>query len=144
MVTVFDGGRRRALDQQAQAAYDQTVATYRQTVLAAFAEVEDNLAALRVLEEEAKLQDAAVASAERSLTLSTNRYKGGVVDVPGGADRAEHRAGGPANSNRHIAAAAVGNGVASEGGRGRLGWAGKARRLVTAAIWKRDCISCQR
>ena len=79
MVTLFDGGRRRAVSEQAQAAYDQTVASYRQTVLAAFAEVEDNLAALRVLEEEAKLQAAAVASAERSLTLSTNRYKGGVV-----------------------------------------------------------------
>ena len=79
MVTVFDGGRRRALGEQAQAGYDETVASYRQTVLVALAEVEDNLAALRVLEEEAKLQAAAVASAERSLALSTNRYKGGVV-----------------------------------------------------------------
>jgi NodT family efflux transporter outer membrane factor (OMF) lipoprotein len=79
MATVFDGGRRRAFNEQAQAAYEETVARYRATVLAAFREVEDNLAALRILDEEARLQDAAVASAERSLALSINRYKGGVV-----------------------------------------------------------------
>jgi NodT family efflux transporter outer membrane factor (OMF) lipoprotein len=80
VVTVFDVGRRRAVSQEAQAAYDQTVANYRQTVLTAFQEVEDNLAALRILQDEAKTQDAAVAAAERSLQLSTNRYKGGVVN----------------------------------------------------------------
>jgi NodT family efflux transporter outer membrane factor (OMF) lipoprotein len=79
MATLFDGGRRRALNEQAQAAYDQAVASYRATVLAAFRDVEDNLAALRILDEESRLQDAAVASAEHSLVLSTNRYKGGVV-----------------------------------------------------------------
>jgi NodT family efflux transporter outer membrane factor (OMF) lipoprotein len=79
MATLFDGGRRRALNEQAQAAYDQTVAGYRATVLAAFRDVEDNLAALRILDEESQLQDAAVASAEHSLALSINRYKGGVV-----------------------------------------------------------------
>jgi NodT family efflux transporter outer membrane factor (OMF) lipoprotein len=79
MGTLFDGGRRRALSEQAQAAYDQTVASYRATVLAAFRDVEDNLAALRILDEESRLQDAAVASAEHSLALSINRYKGGVV-----------------------------------------------------------------
>ncbi len=77
--TLFDAGRRRALNEQARAAYDQTVANYRQTVLTAFQDVEDNLVALRVLEDEAKTQDAAVAAAEQSLQLSTNRYKGGVV-----------------------------------------------------------------
>jgi NodT family efflux transporter outer membrane factor (OMF) lipoprotein len=79
MATLFDGGRRRGLNDQARAAYDETVATYRATVLAAFRDVEDNLAALRILAEESRAQDAAVASAERSLTLSINRYKGGVV-----------------------------------------------------------------
>lgn len=79
LVTAFDVGRRRALSEEARAAYDQTVANYRETVLTAFQEVEDNLAALRILENEAKTQDTAVAAAQHSLDLSTNRYKGGVV-----------------------------------------------------------------
>jgi NodT family efflux transporter outer membrane factor (OMF) lipoprotein len=79
LVTLFDVGRRRAINEQAQAAYDQSVANYRQTVLTAFEDVEDNLAALRILEDEAKTQAAAVDAAERSLQLSTNRYRGGVV-----------------------------------------------------------------
>jgi NodT family efflux transporter outer membrane factor (OMF) lipoprotein len=78
-VTAFDVGRRRAVSEQARAAYDESVANYRQTVLTAFQEVEDNLAALRILNDEAKAQEAAVAAAEHSLDLSTNRYKGGVV-----------------------------------------------------------------
>jgi len=77
--TVFDAGSRRAVSDQAVAAYDQSVANYRQNVLTAFQEVEDNLAALRILEEEAKTEDAAVAAAEHSLALSTNRYRGGVA-----------------------------------------------------------------
>lgn len=78
-VTAFDGGRRRAVTEQARAAYDESVADYRQTVLTAFQEVEDNLAALRILNDEARAQQAAVGAAEHSLELSTNRYKGGVV-----------------------------------------------------------------
>jgi NodT family efflux transporter outer membrane factor (OMF) lipoprotein len=78
-VTVFDAGRRRAVNDQAKSFYDQTVANYRQTVLGAFQDVEDNLAALRILEQEAKTQEAAVAAAEHSLSLSNNRYKGGVA-----------------------------------------------------------------
>ena len=78
LVTVLDVGRRRALNEQATAAYDQSVATYRQAILTAFQEVEDNLAALRILEDEARVQDAAVAAAEHSLELSNNRYRGGV------------------------------------------------------------------
>src|SRR5262249_35169981 len=77
--TVFDGGRRHAASDQAQAVYDATVATYRESVLAAFQQVEDNLAALRVLAEEAQVQDAAVKAAEKSLALSENRYKGGIA-----------------------------------------------------------------
>ena len=77
--TVFDAGRRRSLNGQAHAAYDYQVAAYRQNVLTGFQEVEDNLAAVRILENEAKVQDEAVAAAQRSLDLSTTRYKGGVT-----------------------------------------------------------------
>jgi NodT family efflux transporter outer membrane factor (OMF) lipoprotein len=77
--TVFDGGRRRALTDQARAAYDSQVATYRQTVLNGFQQVEDNLAAVRILENEAKVQDEAVVAAQHSLDLSITRYKGGVT-----------------------------------------------------------------
>jgi NodT family efflux transporter outer membrane factor (OMF) lipoprotein len=76
--TLFDAGRRRATSESARANYDATVATYRQTSLTAFQEVEDNLAALRILETESQQQDQAVASAADSLHLFTNRYKGGV------------------------------------------------------------------
>jgi NodT family efflux transporter outer membrane factor (OMF) lipoprotein len=77
--TIFDGGRRHALNDQAMAAYDSSVASYRQTVLSAFQQVEDNLAALRVLEQEAGVQATAVQSAQRSLDLSNTRYEGGVT-----------------------------------------------------------------
>jgi NodT family efflux transporter outer membrane factor (OMF) lipoprotein len=77
--TVFDGGRRRSLREQAVANYDGTVAAYRQSTLTAFQDVEDNLAALRVLAGEALQANAAVASANRSLELANNRYVGGVT-----------------------------------------------------------------
>ncbi len=77
--TVFDGGRRRAASDQAIAVYDQTVANYRETVLTAFQQVEDNLAALRILEHEAQTQNEAVLAAQKSLDLSIQRYKGGVT-----------------------------------------------------------------
>jgi NodT family efflux transporter outer membrane factor (OMF) lipoprotein len=77
--TVFDVGRRRALNDQAHAAYDSQVANYRETVLTGFQQVEDNLAAVRILENEAKVQDEAVAAAQRSMDLSVTRYKGGVT-----------------------------------------------------------------
>jgi NodT family efflux transporter outer membrane factor (OMF) lipoprotein len=79
LVTVFDVGRRRAASDQAIAAHDFEVAAYRETVLAGFQQVEDNLAAVRVLEHEAKVQDQAVAAAQRSLDLSNTRYKAGVT-----------------------------------------------------------------
>jgi len=77
--SVFDAGLRRAQTEQAIAAYDATVAEYRQAVLAGFQEVEDNLAALRILEEEAKVQDEAVRAARESVVLTTNQYKAGIV-----------------------------------------------------------------
>ena len=76
--TLFDAGRRRATSESARANYDATVAIYRQTSLTAFQEVEDNVAALRILEDEAQQQEQAVASSKDSLQLFTNRYKGGV------------------------------------------------------------------
>jgi len=76
--TIFDGGRRGATSDAARAAYDATVAGYRQTTLTAFQQVEDNLAALRILEQEAQQQRRAVESAQLSLQLFTNRYRGGV------------------------------------------------------------------
>jgi len=77
--TLFEGGKRHAQLDLERAAYDATVATYRQTVLTAFQQVEDNLAALRVLEHEATATDAAVADAEESLSISTDQYKQGIV-----------------------------------------------------------------
>ena len=77
--TVYDGGLRKAQTDQARAAFDGSVAAYRQAVLTAFQGVEDNLAALRILEEEARVQDEAVAAAQQSVQLTTNQYKAGTV-----------------------------------------------------------------
>jgi NodT family efflux transporter outer membrane factor (OMF) lipoprotein len=77
--TIFDVGRRRAASDQAIAAYDQSVANYRQTVLTGFQQVEDNVAALRILESEAQTQDRAVVAAQKYLDLAVTRYKGGVT-----------------------------------------------------------------
>lgn len=77
--TLFDGGLRRAQTDFARAGYDASVGTYRQTVLTAFQAVEDNLAALRILEQEAQVQDEAVKDAQKSVTLTTNQYKAGIV-----------------------------------------------------------------
>jgi NodT family efflux transporter outer membrane factor (OMF) lipoprotein len=77
--TVYDAGRRRAEMTNALAGYDVAVANYRQSALTAFQEVEDNLATLRILEQEAAKQHEASMAAENSLQLSLNRYKGGIV-----------------------------------------------------------------
>lgn len=76
---LFDAGRRRANLDQAIAAYDQAVANYRETVLTGFQQVEDNVAALRILEHEAQVQDKAVVAARKYLDLAVTRYKGGVT-----------------------------------------------------------------
>jgi NodT family efflux transporter outer membrane factor (OMF) lipoprotein len=78
--TVFDAGRRRATLNQSLAAFDATVANYRQTVLTAFQQVDDNLAALRILENEAQAEDQAVKAAQNSLDISTYQYKAGTVN----------------------------------------------------------------
>jgi len=78
--TLFDGGLRRAQTAQAIAAYDANVASYRQTVLTGFQQVEDNLAVLRILEEEAEVQGEAVKLAQQSLALALNQYRAGAVN----------------------------------------------------------------
>jgi NodT family efflux transporter outer membrane factor (OMF) lipoprotein len=76
--TLFDAGLRRATVEQYRAQYDETVANYRQAVLTAFQQVEDNLASLRILSVEIQYQDTAVKSAERDLALAMDRYKLGI------------------------------------------------------------------
>jgi outer membrane protein TolC len=76
--TIFDGGRRRATSEGALANYDATVANYRQTTLVAFQEVEDNFAALRILEHEAGQKREATAESQRGVEIFTNRYRLGL------------------------------------------------------------------
>ncbi len=78
--TVFDAGLRSAQKEQAIAIYDQTVAAYRETVLTGFQEVEDDLVALRVLGEEAGVQDDAVKAAREAVTIVNNQYRAGTVN----------------------------------------------------------------
>lgn len=78
--TIFSAGKRRAQVDQAKALYDATVAGYRQTVLTAFQQVEDNLAALRVLANEATAADETVRASKQALEIATYQYKAGTVD----------------------------------------------------------------
>ena len=78
-LTLFDGGARRAAKDRAIGAYDATVGVYRQTVLSAFADVEDNLVAVHLLTEEQTRQRAAVAAAQRALDISLNQYRAGLI-----------------------------------------------------------------
>lgn len=77
---LFDGGYRRGVSQQAKSAYNEAVDNYRQTILSASQDVEDNLSALRILQEEAQTQRDAVLAAQHSLSLSETRYRGGVTN----------------------------------------------------------------
>jgi NodT family efflux transporter outer membrane factor (OMF) lipoprotein len=76
---LFNGGLRQAQTGQARAAYDAEVAAYRQTVLTGFQEVEDSLVALRVLEDEARVQQEALVAARQTVDVVTNQYKAGTV-----------------------------------------------------------------
>lgn len=77
--TVFDAGRRRAIMAETEAAFDATVAAYRQTVLTAFQQVEDQLSTLRTLANESATVEQSVKSADRALTLSTAQYRAGTT-----------------------------------------------------------------
>lgn len=79
--TIYDGGLRSAKVDAARAVYDQTVAMYRQTVLSAFQNVEDNLASLRILDDEVKKQNEAVDSAKKLLQIVTNEYQAGTAQL---------------------------------------------------------------
>jgi outer membrane protein TolC len=79
VLTVFDAGRHRAESAQAHAAFDEQVADYRNTVLTAYQEVEDNLAALRQLQQESTSQSAAVTATGNALQQAQYRYKAGLV-----------------------------------------------------------------
>jgi NodT family efflux transporter outer membrane factor (OMF) lipoprotein len=76
--TLFDGGLRKAVTEQARAVYQGTVANYRQTVLTAFEEVEDNLSTLRILSQELRQQNAAAASSQQNLASASARYQAGL------------------------------------------------------------------
>jgi len=76
--TLYDGGLRRSTVQQYLANYDETTANYRQDVLTALQQVEDDLASLRILEQEYQEQDTAVKSAQKTLRVATDRYKLGL------------------------------------------------------------------
>jgi NodT family efflux transporter outer membrane factor (OMF) lipoprotein len=76
--TLFDAGLRKAVTEQARAKYQGTVANYRQTVLTAFQEVEDNLSTLRILSQELQQQNAAVESSQRYLTFANARCQSGL------------------------------------------------------------------
>jgi NodT family efflux transporter outer membrane factor (OMF) lipoprotein len=78
--TLFDGGARKYAKRQAIAVYDQNVATYRQTVLTAFQNVEDDLATLKILEKEELAERAAADAAAETLRITENQYKAGTVD----------------------------------------------------------------
>ena len=81
METIFDAGSRSAAVDAADSAYQASVAQYRQTVLEAFQDVEDNLATLNILEAEMKVQERAVVIAEKERILTVNAYKAGTLAV---------------------------------------------------------------
>ncbi len=80
--TMFDGGLRKAQNAQVLALFDGTEASYRQTVLGAFKEVEDNVAVLRILAEEAQIQNDAVEAARQTVQSTINQYQAGIVGYP--------------------------------------------------------------
>ncbi len=94
ILTVFDAGRHRAQSAQAKAVYDEQVADYRNTVLTAYREVEDNLAALRQLQQESVSEAAAVTATATALAAGPISVQGGPGDLSRSRHRGEHRAAG--------------------------------------------------
>jgi NodT family efflux transporter outer membrane factor (OMF) lipoprotein len=127
--TVFQGGLRGAQTDEARAAYDAAVASYRQTVLEAMQEVEDNLAALRILAEEARAEEDLLVSARQAVTVSMNQYRAGTINylsviVAQAAALTNERAAVNIRSRRLVACAVL---IKALGG----GW--EASRLDEAA-----------
>jgi len=127
--TVFQGGLRGAQTDEARAAYDAAVASYRQTVLEAMQEVEDNLAALRILAEEARAEEDLLTSARQAVTVSMNQYRAGTINylnviVAQAAALTNERAAVNIRSRRLVACAVL---IKALGG----GW--EASRLEEAA-----------
>jgi hypothetical protein len=91
--------------EQQRAAYDATVDAYRQTVLTAFQQVEDNLAALRILEEESAKTDETIQSSDRAWRVSTAQYRAGTTSYPNGPDDPSHAI--DCSAERHRFARAV-------------------------------------
>jgi len=107
--TLFDGGLRSAQTAAARASYDQSVANYRGTVLAAFQDVEDNLSSLRILGKEVALNQAAADSADQALAIVTNQYKAGTgtyldVIVAQATDYSTHKQLVSVSGSRMVAA----------------------------------------
>ena len=136
--TIFDAGLRRATVQQSQATYDQTVANYRQTVLTAFQQVEDNLAAVRILSQDIQQQDAAVQSAQRSLQEATVRYEAGRRSLPERDHGPNGCAERPANCGELSHAANGGERPVNQGARRRLGCsaASVAETVENHCFWR--------
>ena len=109
--TLFDGGARDAAVIQARAGYDQAVASYRQTVLTAFQEVQDNLSAARLLQREAGEQAQTLASARRAREIAEAQYLAGTVNalsvLSAQATERAAESNGVAIQNRRLAAAVV-------------------------------------
>lgn len=110
--SLFDGGLRASRDAQAVAAWDAAVAQYRQTVLAGFQEVEDNLAAQRLLADEAAAQDRAVQAARLAERLALDQYRAGTatylgVVVAQAASLANQRAAVQLHGRRQVASVAL-------------------------------------
>lgn len=111
-LTIFAGGARSAAVDAARATYDQSVATYRQTVLIAFQQVEDQLSTLRILEQQARIEDAAVQDARRAVQIATNEYRAGTqpyttVVTAENTALADEQAALTIRQNRLVASAAL-------------------------------------
>ena len=142
--TVFDGGLRKSENAQAMAAYDGSVASYRQTVLSAFRDVEDNLAALRILAEENTVQDQAVEAAAQTVRITLNQYQSGVVGYLNVISAPGRRTCQPENSHRDSGPAHERCRAADQGAGWRLGSGSCGSEIIQNAFEPRSTRRTQR
>ncbi len=133
---MFDAGRHQAQSAQAKAIYDEQVADYRSTVLTAYQEVEDNLAALRQLQQESISEAAAVTATAKAFAAGAVSLQGGIGHVSRGRDERKHLPAGAAIQCGHSTAPherqrAVGEGPGRRLAEGRLETGGSRRRAPT-------------